>query len=109
MVLNRIGSVLIATLDRETDASSLRESGQAIGRDVHRHHDRSVVLDFGAVEILDSADAAELVRVDRTLRLIGARVVIAGLRPEVVAALTIAGTELGGLDCVLDVGQAMQR
>ena len=49
MVLNRIGSVLIATLDRETDASSLRESGQSIRRDVHRHHDRSVVLDFGAV------------------------------------------------------------
>lgn len=107
MVRNRIGDTLVVTFDPDTDAATLGDATSSIAADVHRLHTRRVVFDLGAVEILDSVDMRSLVHLARTVELLGARPVVAGLRPQIVGALTMAGLDLHGIEAALDVGQAM--
>lgn len=109
MVRNRIGHTLFVTLPPDCDAEVLADIGRHVSADVHAHHDRRVVVDVAALDMIDDADADELANLCRTFDLLGARPVIAGLRPEVAAALIGLGVDLGGIECVLDVAAAVDR
>lgn len=106
MVLNRIGTTLFVTVDRDTTATTFTDVGRTVAAEVHRHHDRRLVIDLGAVEVLDADDVEVITRVSRSIRLMGADVVVVGLRPEVVMAITLAGADFDGITCALDVGRA---
>ena len=109
MLGNRIGNTLFVTLPADCDAEVLSELSAQVATDVFTHRDGRVIIDAVAVELLDAEDAAGLVAMCRTITLLGARPVVAGLRPEVVAALISMQIDLAGIDCCLDIAAAVER
>ncbi|WP_437608313.1 STAS domain-containing protein [Sorangium sp. So ce834] len=72
-----------------------------------------VILDITGVSVVDSAVAATLLRTAAALRLLGAEVVITGVRPQVFRALVSLDIDLGGLvihaTLQRGIGYALQR
>ncbi|WP_437290531.1 AAA family ATPase [Sorangium sp. So ce406] len=72
-----------------------------------------VILDITGVSVVDSAVAATLLRTAAALRLLGAEVVITGVRPQVSRALVSLDIDLGGLvihsTLQRGIGHALQR
>lgn len=67
---------------------------------LHRISDRGadyVLIDLTGVDIVDTMTAAHLVRLTHAAKLLGARCVLTGVRPEVARTLVEIGVHLGGL------------
>lgn len=58
---------------------------------------RAAILDITGVGVVDSAVAGTLVALARAAQLLGARVYMTGIRPEVARALIVLGVELRGI------------
>jgi rsbT antagonist protein RsbS len=67
-----------------------------------------VIVDVGAVDVLDSYATRSLKIIDEVLRLRGARTVIVGIRPEVAFAMVRMGLSLQGLDTALDLEEGLE-
>jgi len=67
-----------------------------------------VILDVSGLELLDPEELAALRRVITMAGLMGARTVLAGLRPGVVSALVGAGAEVTGLEAAIDLDAAFE-
>jgi len=72
---------------------------------------RGVVLDASALEVVDTADFARLRQTLEMVELMGARTVLVGLRPDVVAALVELGADIDGIagELTLEAGLARVR
>jgi methyl-accepting chemotaxis protein len=64
---------------------------------VSKSRAKLVILDVTGVAVVDTQVAEGLVRAARALRLLGARVVITGIRPEVAQTLVTLGVQLGDI------------
>lgn len=69
---------------------------------------RGVVVGLDGVELLDQEDWRALRRLAGKVRLLGARTVLTGLRPEVVCALVDLDVDLDGIDGALDLDAAFR-
>jgi len=58
---------------------------------------RTVILDITGVPVVDAQVANSLVRAANAVRLLGAEVMLAGIRPEVARTLVDLGIDLGGI------------
>ena len=56
-----------------------------------------VLLDLTGVELVDARTADMLVRIVQSLRLLGAKTIVTGIRPRVAQTLIAAGADLGGI------------
>jgi rsbT co-antagonist protein RsbR len=56
-----------------------------------------VIIDLTGVDVVDTMTAAHLVRLTHAAKLLGARCVLTGLRPDVARTLVDIGVHLGGL------------
>lgn len=66
-----------------------------------------VLLDISALDIVDTYVARVLVETARMARLMGARTVLVGMRPEVAATLINMGQALEGIDTALNVDDGL--
>ena len=66
----------------------------------------AVILDVSGVEIMDGEDFDSLVHAMKMAALMGARPVIAGLRPGVVAALIELDVDVGQIEAALNLDHA---
>lgn len=64
---------------------------------IGHHGAHTVILDVTGVRTVDSNVASAIVSVARAARLLGARVVVTGVRPEVARTLIEIGTDLDGI------------
>ncbi|MDI1475159.1 PAS domain-containing protein [Polyangium sp. y55x31] len=64
---------------------------------VGKHRAKTVILDVTGVRVVDAAVADALVRASRAVGLLGAAVVITGVRPEVARTLVEIGADLGSI------------
>lgn len=73
----------------------------------------TVILDITGVAIVDTHVANTLVRAARAVQLLGAQVVLTGIRPEVAQTLVGLGVDLGGLvtwsTMQMGIAQAIRR
>ncbi len=105
------GHFLIASIQgalTDADLSSLQEK---LVREVRRHRSRGVVIDVTALDIMDSFAVRILRSVAAMVRLLGAKVVIAGIQPEIAFSMVQLGLTLKGSMTSLDLedGLAMLR
>ncbi|GDX79482.1 anti-sigma factor antagonist [Deltaproteobacteria bacterium] len=68
-----------------------------------------VLLDISALEIVDTYVARVLVDTAKMARLMGARTVLVGMRPEVAATLINMGNGLDGLETALNVDDGLDH
>jgi rsbT co-antagonist protein RsbR len=64
---------------------------------VSSHHARVAILDITGVSVVDTQVANALIRAAQAVKLLGARVVLTGIRPEVAQTLVGLGVDLAGI------------
>ena len=88
VVLQAVGGHILVPLQGLVGEALLNDLEQALLEHLHHHGARGVVLDLGGVEVLDRYDFDKLRRIVASATLMGARVVLARIRPSVAAGIT---------------------
>jgi rsbT co-antagonist protein RsbR len=69
---------------------------------------RSVILDLTAVDEVDSGTADHLIRIVRAVELLGARVVVTGIRPAVAQIIASLGVDLGSIATLRNLQEGLK-
>ncbi len=75
---------------------------------IEEHRARLAVLDITGVPVVDTHVAAVLMQVASAARLLGARAVLVGIRPEVAQTLVQLGIDLSGIETVATLQDALR-
>ncbi|MGK3995445.1 substrate-binding domain-containing protein [Sorangium sp. So ce1024] len=92
-----VEGVLLVPLIGELDGDRARQVLETVVEGVSRHGARSVLLDITGVPLVDAQVAHALQQTHRAAGLLGARVVLVGVRPEIAARLVALDIDLGDL------------
>ena len=76
---------------------------------LHSHPISRLVLDLSAVEILDEHDFGMIRAICHGASLMGAHIVLAGIRPGVAAGVAMMDLDASWADTALTVDDAMER
>jgi rsbT co-antagonist protein RsbR len=77
-------------------------------RGIEERRAHSAILDITGVPVVDTHVASALVRAASAARMLGARVVLTGIRPEVAMTLVSFGAELRGVITCSTLEQGIQ-
>ncbi len=94
---------LIGALDSER-LTMLRDRALRAVEQLRVH---TLLLDLTGVEILDERIAAGVIELAAAVRLLGARVVLIGIRPEVAESIVALGVDLRGIRSIRDLRTAL--
>ncbi len=90
--------VLVLPLIGVIDSERVQQITERLLVAVRRHRALIVLLDITGVPVVDTAVAERLLHTAGATRLLGAEVVVVGVRAEVAQALTTLGVDLEGLE-----------
>lgn len=97
------GEFLIASIQgalTDTDLTGLQEK---LVQAVRRHRSRGVVIDVTVLDVMDSFAARTLRAITVMTRLLGARVAVVGIQPEIAFSMVQLGLTLEGTITSLDL------
>ncbi|MFE9399388.1 STAS domain-containing protein [Streptomyces flavidovirens] len=103
----RLGDVLVTGLLNELDDKAALAFTDELTERISAESIRGVLIDVSRLEIIDSYVARTLMELTTMARLLGARVIVAGMRPPVAITLVELGVELVGVETALDAERAM--
>ncbi|WP_420032585.1 STAS domain-containing protein [Streptomyces sp. cg28] len=103
----RLGDVLVTGLLAELDDKSALLFTDELTERIVSDHARGVLIDISRLEIIDSFVARTLMELTTMARLLGARVIVAGMRPAVAITLVELGIRLTGVETALNAEQAL--
>ncbi|GDX82449.1 anti-anti-sigma factor [Deltaproteobacteria bacterium] len=101
----RIGSALLCVFQSGLSDRIAEESQRQLLAQIERSGATQVLLDISSLDEVDTYTAHVLVDTADMARLMGARTVLVGMRPEVAATLAHMGEALVGLETALNVDQ----
>ncbi|MFV0126691.1 STAS domain-containing protein [Streptomyces sp. HMX112] len=103
----RLGDVLLTGLLDELDDKAATVFTEELTDRVLADRARGVIIDISRLELVDSFVARVLMELATAARLLGTRVIVAGMRPAVAITLVELGLELPGVETALNAEQAM--
>ena len=103
----RRGDVLIASIQSDLSDTEVVELRQELAELVGRYRLRGIVIDVGALDVIDSFVTRALRTIVLTARLLGAATVIVGLAPDVAIAMVQFRLNLEPLRVALDLDEAL--
>ncbi|KUL36914.1 anti-anti-sigma factor [Streptomyces sp. NRRL F-4489] len=103
----RLGDVLVTGLLNELDDTSAVAFAEELTARITADGARGVLIDVSRLEIIDSFVARTLMELTTMARLLGARVIVAGMRPAVAITLVELGLRLTGVETALNAEQGM--
>jgi rsbT antagonist protein RsbS len=103
----RQGDVLIASFRCDLSDRQLLALRDDLAERVGAQRIRGVVLDVGALDVIDSFVARSLRSIVQSVRLRGTETVIVGIRPDVAIAMVQFRLNLEALRAVLDLDEAV--
>ncbi|MBB5105466.1 STAS domain-containing protein [Streptomyces spectabilis] len=103
----RLGDVLVSGLLNELDDKSALAFTEELTETIVASGARGVLIDISRLELVDSFVARMLMDLSTTARLLGARVIVAGMRPPVAITLVELGIELAGVETALSAEQGL--
>jgi rsbT co-antagonist protein RsbR len=89
--------VLVLPLIGAIDSRRAQQVLEAVLEQLAASHAEVIFLDITGVPIIDTQVAHALIQTGQAVRLLGARLVLTGIRPEVAQALVGLGVELGSV------------
>jgi rsbT antagonist protein RsbS len=104
----RQGDYLIASILSDLSDSEVVELRNELAELAGRHRARGLVIDVGALEVIDSFVARALRSIVLTVKLRGADTVIVGIQPDVAIAMVQFRLNLGPLRVALDLDAATE-
>jgi rsbT antagonist protein RsbS len=102
----REGDLLIASIESDLSDSEVIALRDDLTRMAGKHRARGIVIDVGALEVIDSFVARALRAIVLTARLRGAETIIVGIQPDVAIAMVQFRLNLEPLRAVLDLDAA---
>lgn len=107
--LLRVGSDIVVSLQGDLhDRLALRLQDDLI-EETSRVATRGVVLDISGLDVVDSFVAQVFGNLSGMTRLLGARIVLAGMRAEVAMTLVELGVGLEGIETALNLERGLKR
>jgi rsbT antagonist protein RsbS len=103
----RQGDVLIASIQSDLSDTEVIELRQDLAELVGRHRLRGIVIDVGALDVIDSFVTRALRAIVLTARLRGAETIIVGIAPDVAIAMVQFRLNLEPLRVALDLDEAL--
>lgn len=82
---------------------------QSMLESISRHRAKSIIVDVTGMATLDESAAAHLIRAAHTSRLLGTKVIVVGISPELAKNLAKAGTDLGGITTLGDLTSGVEH
>lgn len=105
----RLGDILLTGLLNDLDDKTALLFTEELTERVAADRARGVVIDISRLEIIDSFVARVLTELAGTGKLLGAEIIVAGMRPAVAITLCGLGLGLHGVRTALNAEQAMAR
>ncbi|MCX5202601.1 STAS domain-containing protein [Streptomyces sp. NBC_00237] len=103
----RLGDVLVTGLLNELDDKSAVAFTDELTERIVSDAARGVLIDISRLELVDSFVARTLMELTTMARLLGARVIVAGMRPAVAITLVELGLQLTGVETALNAEQGL--
>lgn len=98
---------LIASVQSALSDSDIRQLQENLLDLVGKHRSRGVIVDVGAMDVIDTYATRSLRAVARSTRLRGAEMVVVGIQPEVAFAMVQFGLTLDDINTALDLEEGM--
>jgi len=99
---------LIASVQSDLTDTEVIELRDALLSEVAKHRARGVIVDVGALDVIDSFVSRSLSTVARTNQLRGAKTVVVGIQPDVAVAMSQFGLRLDAVETALDLEAGLQ-
>lgn len=105
------GHYLIASIQGSLTDGDLRHLQENLVNAVRTHRSKGVIIDVTVLDVIDSFAARTLRSIASMIQLLGARLVIVGIQPEIAFSMVQLGLSLEGTMTCLDLeeGIAMLR
>lgn len=103
----RLADVLVTGLLNELDDRSAIAFTEELTERIVADRARGVLIDISRLELIDSFVARTLMELTHMARLLGARVIVAGMRPAVAITLVELGIRLTGVETALNAEQGL--
>ncbi|WP_405560862.1 STAS domain-containing protein [Streptomyces sp. NBC_01180] len=103
----RLGNVLVTGLLNELDDKAATAFADELTARIAADEAQGVLIDISRLELIDSFVARMLMELTTMARLLGARVIVAGMRPPVAITLVELGLQLAGVETALNAEQGM--
>lgn len=108
-VIPALPGVLILPLVGAFDGPRIGQFIEVLLASIERQRARVVLIDITGLPLLDTAGAQGLIYGVQSARLLGARCVLVGVRPEIAQALVTLGLTLETIQTAASLQQALQR
>lgn len=96
-LLHIADSIMLMPLVGTLDSQRSQQMMTFILKGIEQHHARIVILDITGVAVVDTQVANALIQTARAIELLGARVLLTGVRPEVAQAMVGLGIDLSSI------------
>ncbi|MFJ8884083.1 STAS domain-containing protein [Streptomyces sp. NPDC102402] len=103
----RLGDVLVTGLLDELDDKAALAFTDELTQRITAEGASGVLIDISRLEIIDSFVARTLMELTTMARLLGARVIVAGMLPPVAITLVELGLRLNGVETALNAERGM--
>lgn len=105
----RLEDILLVSIQVDiTDQDALNFQGDLL-RVLSRTNAKGVVIDITALDVVDSFIARVINDTADMVRLLGAEIIISGMRPMVALTLIEMGRELIGVETSLNLAQGLEK
>ena len=105
----QIGPLLLVTIQTELHDRLAEQLQEDILQRVRETEAEGVLIDITALEMVDSLISRGLSETAQMVKVMGARMVLVGLQPEVTMALLELGLKLTGIETQLDIDSGIRR
>jgi rsbT antagonist protein RsbS len=103
----RQGGILVAWVQSKLTDSGLLELRDTIVEELGQRCFHGVIIDLSAIALMDSFASQVFQDIAKIGRLRGARVVVAGIQPDVAMAMVQLDLKLKGATTVVDLDEAL--
>ncbi len=108
-VIPVLRGVLLMPLIGALDASRAQQTLQTLLQRVQAESARMVIIDVTGLPVMDTAVAQTLLQAAQATRLLGAKTILVGMRPEVAQTMVTLGVHLEELHPVADLQTAVMQ
>ena len=103
----RVGDILVVSIQVDLHDHLAEALQEDIGQAIDKHNAEGVLIDISGLDVVDSFIGATLGRMAQMAGLLGARMVIAGMRPAVAITLVELGVDLPGIETAMNVDRGL--